>query len=41
MSLWVYVGDGIGVCFGVLCQGKVYPGVEVGEGRKGVSGWDR
>lgn len=38
MNLWVCVGEGIGVCFGMFLSGESIPGGVVGDG---VSGWDR
>jgi hypothetical protein len=40
-DLWVYVEEGIGIYFGVFCQGKMYPGREVGRECDGVPEWDK
>lgn len=40
-DLLVYVREGIGIYFGVFCQGKMYPGREVGRECDGVPEWDK
>lgn len=41
-DLWMYVGEGIGVHFGIFLSGKSVPRGR-GEGREcdGVPGWDK
>lgn len=34
MNLWVRVGEGIGVCFGMFLSGESIPGGVVGDGRE-------